>query len=200
MKLYNNSQKTPQSESLHKVKQNWKTPHQKMKVYTANITVSRLAVTASDMAGKNTPNSSTRLQRKFPHTKYSSRQLIYTKATRIFLQHQILILYTALFLKGQCGFLSVSLERFFSSLSHRRELEFRVWGVITRAHFFWWGIAVTGALRCSAGNGFCFVVSSTRLTIRWVLQCCPFTEFPDTFVHLWYFHIIRFDLLSALIG
>lgn len=29
MKLYNNSQKTPQSESLHKVKQNWKTPHQK---------------------------------------------------------------------------------------------------------------------------------------------------------------------------
>lgn len=137
MKLYNNSQKTPQSESLHKVKQNWKTPHQKMKVYTANITVSRLAVTASDMAGKkNTPNSSTRLQRKFPHTKYSSRQLIYTKATRIFLQHQILILYTALFLKGQCGFLSVSLERFFSSLSYRRELEFRVWGVITRAHFF----------------------------------------------------------------
>lgn len=71
----------------------------------------RLAFTASDMAGKNTPNSSTRLQRKFPHTKYSSRQLIYTKATRIFLQHQILILYTALFLKGQCGFLSVSLER-----------------------------------------------------------------------------------------
>lgn len=104
MKLYNNSQKTPQSESLHKVKQNWKTPHQKMKVYTANITVSRLAVTASDMAGKNTPNSSTRLQRRFSHTKYSSRQLIYTKATRIFLQHQILILYTALFLKGQCGF------------------------------------------------------------------------------------------------
>lgn len=70
-----------------------------------------------------------------------------------------------------------------------------------RVHtFFWWGIAVTGALRCSAGNGFCFVVSSTRLTIRWVLQCCPFTEFPDMFVHLWYFHIIRFDLLSALTG
>lgn len=105
-----------------------------MKVYTANITVSRLAVAASDMAGKNTPNSSTRLQRKFPHTKYSSRQLIYTKATRIFLQHQILILYTALFLKGQCGFLSVSPERIFSSLSHRRELEF--WGdLIMRAHF-----------------------------------------------------------------
>lgn len=39
MKLYNNSQKTPQSESLHKVKQNCKTPRQKMKVYTANITV-----------------------------------------------------------------------------------------------------------------------------------------------------------------
>lgn len=55
MKLYNNSQKTPQSESLHKVKQNWKTPHQKMKVYTSNITVSRLAVTASDMAGKKHP-------------------------------------------------------------------------------------------------------------------------------------------------
>lgn len=89
-----------------------------MKVYTANIT-QRPAVTASNMAGKNTPNSFTRLQRKFPHTKYSSRQLIYTKATRIFLQHQILILYTALFFKGQCGFLLVSLERIISSLLHR---------------------------------------------------------------------------------
>lgn len=55
MKLYNNSQKTPQSESLHKVKRNCKTPRQKMKVYTANITCRRLAVAASDMAGKNTP-------------------------------------------------------------------------------------------------------------------------------------------------
>lgn len=64
MKLYNNSQKTPQSESLHKVKQNCKTPCQKMKVYTANITVSSSPPPASNMAGKNTPNSSTRLQRK----------------------------------------------------------------------------------------------------------------------------------------
>lgn len=74
----------------------------KMKVYTANITVS--GPHHSEQYGrKNTPNSFTGLQRKFPHTKYSSRQLIYTKATRIFLQHQILILYTALFGKGQFG-------------------------------------------------------------------------------------------------
>lgn len=36
MKLYNNSQKTPQSESLHKVKQNCKTPRQKWR-YTQQI-------------------------------------------------------------------------------------------------------------------------------------------------------------------
>lgn len=80
-----------------------------MKVYTANITVSGSAVhTASDMAGKNTPNSFYEItEKKFPHTKYSSRQLIYTKATRIFLQHQILILYTASFFsKGQVWLLS----------------------------------------------------------------------------------------------
>lgn len=68
MKLYNNSQKTPQSESLHKVKQNWKTPHEKMKVYTANITVSRLAVTASDMAGKKTPRTVLQDYRENFHT------------------------------------------------------------------------------------------------------------------------------------
>lgn len=194
MKLYNNSQKTPQSESLHKVKQNWKTPHQKMKVYTANITVSRLAVTASDMAGKNTPNSSTRLQRKFPHTKYSSRQLIYTKATRIFLQHQLC------FWKVSVAFCRCHWRDSSVPCHTEESLNLGCGGWLRVRTFFWWGIAVTGALRCSAGNGFCFVVSSTRLTIRWVLQCCPFTEFPDTFVHLWYFHIIRFDLLSALIG
>lgn len=38
MKLYNNSQKTPQSESPHKVKQNCKTPHQKWR-YTQQYTV-----------------------------------------------------------------------------------------------------------------------------------------------------------------
>lgn len=28
----------------------------------------------------------------------------------------------------------------------------------------------------------------------------PITEFPDVFMHLLYFDIIQFDLLSALIG
>lgn len=104
MKLYNNSQKTPQSESLHKVKQNRKTPCQKIKVYTANITVSSSPPPASDMAEK-TPQTVqiTDYREKFPRTKYSSRQLIHTKATRIFLQHQILILYTAWFPKGRRG-------------------------------------------------------------------------------------------------
>lgn len=70
MKLYNNSQKTPHSESLHKVKRNWKTPRQKMKVYTANITVCGSTVAASDYGRKKHPkNSSTRVQRKLPRTK-----------------------------------------------------------------------------------------------------------------------------------
>lgn len=88
-----------------------------MKVYTANITVSGPRH-CEQYGRKNTSNSFTRVQRKFPHTKYSSRQLIYTKATRIFLQHQILILYTALFGKGQ-WLLLVSLGRIISSLLHR---------------------------------------------------------------------------------
>lgn len=75
-----------------------------MKVYTANLTVSGAPSPASDMAGKkNTPRTFLRDYReKLPRTKYSSRQLIYTKATRIFLQHQILILYTALIRKSYC--------------------------------------------------------------------------------------------------
>lgn len=112
MKLYNNSQKTPQSESLHKVKRNHKTPRQKkMKVYTAKITGGSVA--ASDMAGKNTPKTVLREYRENFHAqKHSSRQSIYTKATRIFLQHPILRLYTALFVeKGQCGLSSVSPQR-----------------------------------------------------------------------------------------
>lgn len=101
MKLYNNSQKTPQSESLHKVKRNRKTPRQKkMKVYTAKITGGG-SVAASDMAGKNTPKTVPREYRENFHAqKHSSRQSIYTKATRIFLQHPILILYTALFVEN----------------------------------------------------------------------------------------------------
>lgn len=63
------------------------------------------------MAGKNTPNSFYEItEKKFPRTKYSSRQLIHTKATRIFLQHQILVLYTALFPKGQGGFVGVAAD------------------------------------------------------------------------------------------
>lgn len=117
------------------------------------------------MAGKNTPNSSTRLQRKLPHTKYSSRQLIYTKATRIFLQHQILILYTALFQKGQSGF----------SIGENLMTE-RAWSAFSRGRFFfclcWLYLhALVGnrntrewrAWRCSAGNnGFFF---STSLSV-----------------------------------
>lgn len=110
MKLYNNSQKTPHGESLHKVKQSCKTLCQKkMKVYTANITVSSSPPPASNMAGENTPNSSTRLQRKV--STHKILKLIHTKATRIVLQHQILILYTALLPKGRCGFVSAAARR-----------------------------------------------------------------------------------------
>lgn len=68
------------------------------------------------MAGKNTPKTVLREYRENFHAqKHSSRQSIYTKATRIFLQHPILILYTALFVeKGQCGSSSVSPQRILS--------------------------------------------------------------------------------------
>lgn len=75
------------------MKQNCKTPHQKWR-YTQQYNC-RLAAGASSMAGK-TPRTVLQDYRENFHTqKYSSRQLIYTKATRISLQHQILILYTA---------------------------------------------------------------------------------------------------------
>lgn len=101
MKLYNNSQK------LHRVnhytKSNKIVKHLvKNEGIHSNITAGHRKALWQE---KNTPNSSTRLQRKFVHTqKYSSRQLIYTKATGIFLQHQILILYTASPWKVKCGF------------------------------------------------------------------------------------------------
>lgn len=119
MKLYNNSQKTPHSESLHKVQRNCKTPRQKMKVYTANITVCGSTFAASDYGRKKHPKTVLREYRgNFHAQKHSSRQSIYTKATRIFLQHQILILYTALFCgKGQL-WLVTSKKIWF-----RRELE-----------------------------------------------------------------------------
>lgn len=87
-----------------------------MKVYTAKITCGGDSVAASDMAGKNTPKTVLREYRENFHAqKHSSRQSIYTKATRIFLQHPILILYTALFVeKGQCGLSSVSPQRILS--------------------------------------------------------------------------------------
>lgn len=151
-----------------------------MKVYTANITGQRPAVAASIMAGKNTSNSSTRLQRKLPHTKYSSRQLIYTKATRIFLQHQILILYTALLLKGQCG---VLLER---TSSHRELfLSFprgELWGV-DYVCILWSETVTGGATRRSAGNGFCFV-SFFHLTLNGFCNARTVTGFPETLRHV----------------
>lgn len=123
----------------------------------------RPAVAASDMAGKNTPNSSTRLQRKLPHTKYSSRQLIYTKATRIFLQHQILELYTALLLKGQCGFfLLASLKRILSHIElDTHFLFFGRGGEFDYACILWMETVTGRALCCSTANGFCFVVFPT---------------------------------------
>lgn len=122
MKVYNNSQKTPQSD--HYTKWNETVKHLvKNEGIHSKYNRQRLAGAASDMAGKNTPNSSTRLQRKVPHTKYSSRQLIYTKATRIFLQHQILTLH------------SFDFERSLgeSSSSSHREQNWR--GLIIRAYF-----------------------------------------------------------------
>lgn len=142
MKLYNNSQKTPQSESLHKVKQNCKTPRQKMKVYTANITVSSPPPPASIWQEK-TPRTVLRDYREKVSThKYSSRQLIHTKATRIFLQHQILILYTALFPKRSVCF------RLQTISSHR---ELKVEGSITRMRF---GRESAEEQHRAAGDGF----------------------------------------------
>lgn len=66
-----------------------------MKVYTANITVSGSPSPRAIWQEKTPQTVLQDYRENFPHTKYSSRQLIYTKATRIFLQHQILILYTA---------------------------------------------------------------------------------------------------------
>lgn len=92
MKLYNNSQK------LHRVnhytKWNEIVKHLiKNEGIHSNITVGSPLGRA--VWQENTPNSSTRYRENFHTQKYSSRQLIYTKATRISLQHQILILYTA---------------------------------------------------------------------------------------------------------
>lgn len=80
-----------------------------MKVYTAKITVGGGgSVAASDMAGKNTPKTVLREYRgNFHAQKHSSRQSIYTKATRIFLQHPILILYTAWFVEKRSVWLVV---------------------------------------------------------------------------------------------
>lgn len=161
MKLYNNSQKTPQSESLHKVKLNCKTPHQKMKVYTANITVSGPLWLRAIWQEK-TPQTVLRDYRENFHAQNTQAGSWYTqKATRIFLQHQILILYTALFLKGQSGF------------SIRENLVTqRAWSAFSRGRFFslcWLYLhALVGncntrgrrAWRCTAGNnGFLFSTS-----------------------------------------
>lgn len=150
-----------------------------MKVYTANITVSG-SHHSEQYGRKNTPNSFTRVQRKFPHTKYSSRQLIYTKATRIFLQHQILILYTALFGKGQCGSCwchwkeslvprcTESLIRYFTRQDRR-------------ACILWQEIVMTVASQCSAGNGLCLIGPHTpRRRMRSAML--PITQFPENII------------------
>lgn len=98
---------------------------------------------------------------KVPHTKYSSRQLVYTKATRIFLQHQILILYTALFLKSQCGRLCWCHRETLDLLLTQRAWEFwkgrqggggRQRGLMTCA-FILEEIGARGASCCGAANG-----------------------------------------------
>lgn len=95
MKLYNNSQK------LHRVnhytKWNQIVKHLiKNEGIHSNITVGSPLGPA--VWQEKTPRTVLQDYREKFHTqKYSSRQLIYTKATRISLQHQILILYTAFF-------------------------------------------------------------------------------------------------------
>lgn len=82
-----------------------------MKVYTAKITGGGDGA-ASDMAGKNTPKTVLQEYRENLHAqKHSSRQSIYTKATRIFLQHPILTLYTALFVEKGSVWLVVAVTR-----------------------------------------------------------------------------------------
>lgn len=94
MKLYNNSQKLHRMN--HYTKWNKTVKHLiKNEGIHSNIQYLSARCHRERYGRKNSPNSSTRLQRKCQHRKYSSRQLIYTKATRIFLQHQTLILYTA---------------------------------------------------------------------------------------------------------
>lgn len=71
-----------------------------MKVYTANITCLRQhRRRESDYGRKEHPRKQFHesTEGNFHTQKHSSRQSIYTKATRIFLQHQILRLYTAWF-------------------------------------------------------------------------------------------------------
>lgn len=82
-----------------------------MKVYTANITCLRQhRRRESDYGRKEHPRKQFHesTEGNFHTRKHSSRQSIYTKATRIFLQHQILRLYTAWFFllllkKVSCG-------------------------------------------------------------------------------------------------
>ncbi len=93
MKLYNNSQK------LHRVnhytKWNEIVKHLiKNEGIHSNITVGSPLGRA--VWQEKHPEQFYKITEKiYTHKKYSSRQLIYTKATRISLQHQILILYTA---------------------------------------------------------------------------------------------------------
>lgn len=178
MKLYNNSQKTPQSESLHKVKtetvkhlvhkkrkrkggkkgkrrRKWRNTWQKVEL------VSRRALEWGRAIWQEKQFFLRDYREKVPHTKYSSRQLVYTKATRIFLQHQILILYTALFLKSQCGRLCWCHRETLDLLLTQRAWEFwkgrqggggRQRGLMTCA-FILEEIGARGASCCGAANG-----------------------------------------------
>lgn len=93
MKLYNNSQK------LHRV--NHYTKWNKIVKHLIKNEGIHSNITVGSPLGRavwqeKTPRTVLQDYRENFHTqKYSSRQLIYTKATRISLQHQILILYTA---------------------------------------------------------------------------------------------------------
>lgn len=145
MKLYNNSQKTPQRESLHKVEQNCKTPRQKMKVYTANITVSSPPPPASDMAGKNTPNSFYEITEKSFHAQNTQAGSWYTQR-QLGSFYSIRFLYFTQLCFPKVGVASsVSLQ----TISLHREL--KVEGSITRVRF---GRKSVEERHRAAGDGF----------------------------------------------
>lgn len=82
MKLYNNSQKTPHGESLHKVKQNCKTPCQKNEGLHGKYNCQQLTVSCEQYGRKKHPEQFHEITEKSFHAQntqagswYTQRQL-----------------------------------------------------------------------------------------------------------------------------